>query len=153
MKLSVLWVGKTQEPWVRAGIEEYAGRLGRYFPLAIAEARDEKGAREETGRTAECDRLTKLLPKNARLVLLDERGDELTSPELARFLAHERDRGTPELAFAVGGAYGFTDEFRRRAYRTIALSRLTFTHQMVRMFLLEQLYRAGTILNGEPYHH
>ncbi len=153
MKLRLLWVGKTQEAWVKAGIEEYAGRLGRYFPLTIAEAKEEKGAQAEAGREVECTRLARLVPKNARLILLDERGEELTSPEMANFLGRERDLGTPELVFVVGGAYGFSADFRAQAHKTFALSRMTFTHQMVRVVLLEQLYRAYTILNNEPYHH
>lgn len=153
MKIRVLWVGKTHEEWVRRGIEEYAGRLRRYVPLEISEVKEEKGAQLEAGRFAECARLIKSVPKNARLVLLDERGEELTSPQLAAFLGMERDCGTAELVFAIGGSYGFAEDFRARAARTLALSRLTFTHQMVRPFLLEQLYRGFTILNNEPYHH
>lgn len=153
MKIRVLWVGKTQEEWLRRGIEEYAARIRRYLPLEIGEVKEEKGAQAEAGREAECGRLMKTLPKNARLVLLDERGEQLTSPQLAAFLGSERDRGTGELVFAVGGAYGFADSFRARAVKTLALSRMTFTHQMVRPFLLEQIYRGFTILNNEPYHH
>ncbi|WP_243370277.1 23S rRNA (pseudouridine(1915)-N(3))-methyltransferase RlmH [Geotalea sp. SG265] len=153
MRLKVLWVGKTQEEWVRRGIDEYAGRIGRYMAIDFAEAREEKGAAAEAMREREGERLLKLLPKNARLVLLDERGEQLTSPELARFLESNRDGGTQELVFAVGGAYGFSEAFRSRAFKTIALSRMTFTHQMVRIFLLEQIYRGFTIINGEPYHH
>jgi 23S rRNA (pseudouridine1915-N3)-methyltransferase len=153
VKIRILWVGKTQEAWVKAGIEEYAGRIRRYTPLEIAEAKEEKGARNDGGRRAECTRLAKLLPKNACLVLLDERGEELDSRQLAAFIEKQRDDGTGELVFAIGGAYGFSDEFRRQAQRTIALSRLTFTHQMVRLFLLEQIYRGFTILNNEQYHH
>ena len=153
MKTRVLWVGKTQEEWVRRGIEEYAGRIRRYVPLELAEAREEKGAAAEAMREQECARLVKLLPRNARLILLDERGEQLTSPELGAFIASNRDNGVPELVFAIGGAYGFSDSFRTLAYKTIALSRMTFTHQMVRVFLLEQIYRGFTIINGEPYHH
>ena len=153
MKIKVFWVGKTQEEWVRRGIEEYAGRIRRYLPLEIGEVREEKGAQIETGREAECLRLINSLPKNARLVILDERGDDLTSPQLAAFLGSERERGTSALVFAVGGAYGFSEGFRARAAKTIALSRMTFTHQMVRIFLLEQIYRGFTILNNEQYHH
>ena len=153
MKIRVLWVGKTQEEWVRRGIEDYAGRVRRYLPLEIGEVREEKGARMEAGREAECGRLMKLVPKNTRLIILDERGDEVTSAQLAAFLGAERDRGTGELVFAVGGAYGFSEAFRARAAKTLALSRMTFTHQMVRVFLLEQIYRGFTILNNEPYHH
>ena len=153
MKLKVLWVGKTQEEWVRRGIDEYAGRIRRYLPLEIGEVREEKGAEAVTGREAEGVRLLKAVPKTARLIILDERGEELTSPQLAAFIGRERDQGTGELVFAVGGAYGFSEAFRTRAAKTLALSRLTFTHQMVRVFLLEQIYRGFTILNNEPYHH
>ncbi|MBJ6724807.1 23S rRNA (pseudouridine(1915)-N(3))-methyltransferase RlmH [Geomesophilobacter sediminis] len=153
MKLKVLWVGKTQEPWVRAGIDEYSGRIKRYLPLEIQEAREEKGGVPQVMRERECERLAKILPKGGRLVLLDERGDALTSPEFANFIGKNRDQGTSDLVFAIGGAYGFTDEFRSRAHKTISLSKMTLTHQMVRVFLLEQIYRGFTILNGEPYHH
>lgn len=146
-------MGKTQEEWVRRGIDEYAGRIRRYAPLELAEAKEEKGSAAEAMREREGERLVKLLPRNARLVLLDERGEGLTSPDLAGFIAANRDGGVQELVFAIGGAYGFSDSFRARAYKTIALSRLTFTHQMVRIFLLEQIYRGFTIINGEPYHH
>jgi len=153
VRLKVLWVGKTQQEWVREGIEEYSSRIRRYMALDVLEAREEKGAAEETMRERECDRLSKLVPKNARLVLLDEKGTVMSSPEFADFLGRSRDAAIPELVFAVGGAYGFSQEFRSRADTMIALSRMTFTHQMVRVFLLEQLYRGFTILNREPYHH
>lgn len=153
MKIRILWVGKTQEEWVRRGIDEYAGRIGRYLPLEIAEAREEKGGVREAVREKEGARLAKLVPRNARIILLDERGDQMTSPEFAAFIGRYRDGGVAELAFSIGGAYGFSKEFRARADKVIALSRMTFTHQMVRVFLLEQIYRGFTILNNEPYHH
>lgn len=153
MRLKLLWVGKTQEAWVKTGIEEYAGRIKRYCPLEILEAREEKGAQAAVMRERECERLVKLLPKGAKLVVLDERGDQLTSPELANFLTRQRDQGTQDLVFAIGGAYGFTDGFRSQAFKAISLSKMTLTHQMVRVFLLEQIYRGFTIMNGEPYHH
>lgn len=146
-------MGKTQEEWVRRGIDEYAGRIRRYTPLELAEAKEEKGAAAEAMRGREGERLVKLLPRNARLILLDEQGEQLTSPDLAGFIAANRDGGVQELVFTIGGAYGFSDSFRALAYKTIALSRMTFTHQMVRIFLLEQIYRGFTIINGEPYHH
>ncbi len=146
-------MGKTQEEWLRKGIDEYAGRIRRYAPLEIGEAREEKGAAAAVMRTRESERLAKLLPKNARLILLDERGEEMTSPEFASYLGRNRDGGVGELAFIIGGAYGIADDLRARAAGSLALSRLTFTHQMVRLFLLEQIYRGFTILNGEGYHH
>ncbi|GFO53273.1 ribosomal RNA large subunit methyltransferase H [Geomonas sp. Red276] len=153
MRLKLLWVGKTQEAWVKSGIDEYAGRIKRYAPLEILEARDEKGAAAPAMREKECERLAKLLPKGARLVVLDERGEQMTSTEFASFLSKSRDQGIQDLAFAIGGAYGFTDGFRAQAFKSISLSKMTLTHQMVRVFLLEQIYRGFTIMNGEPYHH
>jgi 23S rRNA (pseudouridine1915-N3)-methyltransferase len=153
VRLKLLWVGKTQEAWVKAGIEEYAGRVRRYAPLEILEAREEKGAQATVMRERECERLAKLLPKGAKLVVLDERGEGMSSTEFAAFLSKTRDQGTPDLAFAIGGAFGFTDGFRGQAFKAISLSRMTLTHQMVRVFLLEQIYRGFSIMNGEPYHH
>jgi 23S rRNA (pseudouridine1915-N3)-methyltransferase len=153
VKITVLWVGKTQEEWIRRGIEEYAGRIRRYNHLVIAEAKEEKGGVAELMREREGERLARLVPKSARLILLDERGEEMQSPEFAGFLARSRDNGVSDLVFAVGGAYGFSVEFRGRAEKTVALSRMTLTHQMVRLFLLEQIYRGFTIMNNEPYHH
>lgn len=153
MKLKLLWVGKTQEAWVKAGIEEYAGRVRRYAPLEILEAREEKGAQAAVMRERECERLAKLLPKGGKLVVLDERGEGMSSTEFAAFLSKTRDQGTSDLVFAIGGAFGFTDGFRSQAFKAISLSRMTLTHQMVRVFLLEQIYRGFSIMNGEPYHH
>jgi len=147
-----VWVGKNRDPWVKEVVAEYAGRIRRYAPLELGEARDEKGAEAEEMRRRECERLEKLVPPGATLLLLDERGELMDSPDLAAYIGKQRDSGTGELVFAIGGAYGFSEEFRRRG-RLLALSKMTFTHQMVRVFLLEQIYRAFTILNNEPYHH
>ena len=152
MKIRVVWVGKNRDPWVKEVVAEYAGRIRRYAPLELGEARDEKGAGAEEMRRRECERLEKLVPPGATLLLLDERGEQMDSPDLAAYIGKQRDSGTGELVFAIGGAYGFSEEFRRRG-RLLALSKMTFTHQMVRVFLLEQIYRAFTILNNEPYHH
>lgn len=152
MKLRVLWVGKNRDPWVKEVVAEYAGRIRRYAPLELSEARDEKGAEAEEMRRRECERLERLVPPGATLVLLDERGEQMDSPGLAAYIGKQRDSGTNELVFAIGGAYGFSEEFRKKG-RLLALSKMTFTHQMVRVFLLEQIYRAFTILNNEPYHH
>lgn len=152
MKIRVLWVGKSRDPWVKEAVDEYAGRIRRYCPLELIDIRDEKGAEAEEMRRRECERLEKQIPPNATLVLLDERGGQMDSPSLASFIGKQRDAGVGEVVFAIGGAYGFSEEFRRRG-KLLSLSKMTFTHQMVRMFLLEQVYRAFTILNGEPYHH
>ena len=153
MKLRLIWVGKTQEAWVKAGIDEYAGRIRRYAPLEIVEAREEKGALPELMQQREGERIMKLIPKGSRLILLDETGRQLTSAEFATLTGKYRDTSVPELCFVIGGAYGFSPELRRLAETSIALSKMTFTHQMIRPFFLEQLYRAFTILGGESYHH
>lgn len=152
MKIRVLWVGKSREEWVKEAIAEYAGRIRRYEPLELIEVRDEKGAAAEEMRRRECERLEKHIPPGARLVILDERGDQPGSRQLSEFISKERDTGCSEMVFVIGGAYGFSEEFRKRG-KLLALSKMTFTHQMVRVFLLEQIYRAFTIINNEPYHH
>lgn len=152
MKIKVLWVGKSRDPWIKDAVNEYAGRIRRYCPLELIDIRDEKGAEAEEMRRRECERLEKVIPANAMLILLDERGEQMDSIGLASLVGRQRDSGTGEIVFAIGGAYGFSEEFRRRG-KLLALSRMTFTHQMVRAFLLEQIYRAFTILNKEPYHH
>ena len=152
MKIKVLWIGKSRDPWVKEAIGDYGGRIRRYVPLELIDIRDEKGAEAEEMRRRECERLEKHLSPGAMVVLLDERGELLDSPGLATFVGKQRDGGIGEVIFIIGGAYGFSDEFRRRG-KLLARSKMTFTHQMVRPFLLEQIYRSFTILNGEPYHH
>lgn len=153
MKCRVIWLGKTRESWIKAGIDEYAARIKRYLPLALDELKDEKDADAAEGRRREGERLLKQLSPQTVLVVMDERGQAMDSVKFAEFIGRHRDSGTPELAFAIGGAYGFSDEVRKRAGLMLSLSAMTFTHQMVRPFLLEQIYRACTILNNEPYHH
>jgi 23S rRNA (pseudouridine1915-N3)-methyltransferase len=152
MKVRVVWVGKSREAWVKEAVADYAGRIRRYTPLELGEVRDEKGALAEEMRRRECERLEKQVPPGATLILLDELGEQMDSPALSAFIGRQRDTGGGEMVFAIGGAYGFSEEFRRRG-RLLSLSKMTFTHQMVRVFLLEQIYRAFTILNNEPYHH
>ncbi len=153
MKMRVLWVGKTKDAWLKSGSEEYARRIQRYIPFRIDEIKDDVQADQACGRERESERLHKMLSPQAHVVVLDERGDEYTSQQFAHFIGSLRDQGTSELVFVIGGAYGFSPHFYGRAQSRIALSRMTFTHQMVRPVLLEQIYRAFTILNNEPYHH
>jgi 23S rRNA (pseudouridine1915-N3)-methyltransferase len=152
LKLRVIWVGKSRETWLKEALSDYAGRIRRYIPLDLGEVREEKGAAAEEMRRRECERLEKQIPSNATLILLDELGEQLDSPGLASLIGRQRDTVGADLVFVIGGAYGFSDAFRRRG-RLLSLSPMTFTHQMVRLFLLEQIYRAFTILNNEPYHH
>lgn len=152
MKLKVLWVGKTRDSWVKESLGDYSERIRHYTSLDLIDVRDEKGAEAEIMRSRECDRLLKMIPAGATVVLLDERGELPDSMGLASYIGKQRDCGISDLVFIIGGAYGFSEEFRRK-YKLLALSKMTFTHQMVRVFLLEQIYRAFTILNHEPYHH
>jgi 23S rRNA (pseudouridine1915-N3)-methyltransferase len=152
LKVRVVWVGKSREAWVKDALADYGARIRRYVPLELGEVRDEKGTQAEDMRRRECERLEKQIPAGATVLLLDELGEQMDSPGLATFIGRQRDMGTGELVFIIGGAYGFSEDFRRRG-RLLSLSKMTFTHQMVRVFLLEQIYRAFTILNNEPYHH
>lgn len=156
MKLRLLCIGKISEPWLRAGIDEYAGRLGRYLPFSTVELREEPGGRSADRRVLRDREGARLLEKTATgacLVALDERGRTFTSEEQAAFLERHMVQGTPELALVIGGPYGLSEEVKRRADLVLGLSAMTFTHQMARLILLEQLYRGLTILRGEPYHN
>jgi 23S rRNA (pseudouridine1915-N3)-methyltransferase len=152
LKVRVVWVGKSREAWVKDALADYGARIRRYVPFELGEVRDEKGTQAEEMRRRECERLEKQIPAGAAVILLDELGEQMDSPGLATFIGRQRDMGAGELIFVIGGAYGFSEDFRRRG-RLLSLSKMTFTHQMVRVFLLEQIYRAFTILNNEPYHH
>jgi 23S rRNA (pseudouridine1915-N3)-methyltransferase len=156
MKITLIVTGKTSEPWLAQGIAEYAGRLQHYTAFSVTELPGIRGAssmpmaklQQEESRL-----LLKILEPFDRVVLLDERGAGMTSPEFAQFLQKAMNGGVRRMAFVVGGAYGFSDDLRAKGYQMISLSRMTFSHQMIRLFFTEQLYRAFTILKGEPYHH
>ena len=141
MKIRLLAVGKLKEPYLRAAEEDYARRLRHYCTLDISEVADEAA-------------LLAALPAGARLYALDERGDPLTSMEIARdVIAREENAGgSAPVVFAIGGPDGHSDEVRRRARRLLAFGRITLPHRLVRIILLEQLYRAYSILRHEPYH-
>lgn len=141
MKLLVLAVGRLKESHWVAAEADYASRIKRYAPIEIREVKDDA-------------QLLAALPPRARLVVLDERGENLSSEELARKLiaAEEQHGGGAPLCFAVGGAEGFSKELRARAARVLAFGRITLPHRLARVVLLEQIYRAYTILRGEPYH-
>jgi len=155
MRVKILWVGRTKNESLRALSDDYLGRLAHFFACEILEARDVARARGVRGRdlvAAEADEIEKLLPAGCRLVALDELGDEMSSPEFARWLNSEMNRGTRELAFVIGGAEGLGARILERAQRRLSLGRMTWTHEMCRALLLEQLYRAVCILRHVPYH-
>ena len=155
MKTVLLQVGKTNDKHFAAGIEDYAGRIGHYMPMDIVTINEVKNTRnitEDQQKAIEGDLIMKQLRQPDTVVLLDEHGAELSSMEFASWL--ERQRNTARrLVFVIGGPYGFSQPVYARADKLISLSRMTFSHQMVRLIFAEQLYRACTIIKGEPYHH
>ena len=150
-----MMVGRTANKHFAAGIDDYAERIGHYMPFTltvIPELKNTKKLSEEQQKQAEGELILKLLQPQDTVVLLDEHGQELRSVELARWL--ERKQTTARrLVFVIGGPYGFSPEVYARANEPLSLSRLTFSHQMVRLVFTEQIYRACTIIKGEPYHH
>ena len=157
MRISLIVIGKTSEPWLKQGIDEYVGRLARYAPFRYVELPDVKvrSARisQDQLKTAEAPVLLKALEDTDHVVLLDEKGKQPRSIELAQWIDERHHRGIRHLALVVGGAYGFAPEVKAKAAEKLSLSALTFSHQMIRLLAVEQLYRAQTILRGEPYHH
>lgn len=154
MKITVIAVGKTSTPEISRLIDSYLRRLTHYIGFEIVELPDARGCRDsESQKRAEGEAILKRLTPADTVVLLDERGGEMTSVEFARFLEGRMNAGVKRLVFIIGGPYGFSPEVYARANSLLSLSKMTFTHEMVRVFFTEQVYRAMTILRGEPYHH
>lgn len=153
MRLVVAAVGKPRDRHLAAAIDEYETRAARYWPLAVAEVREAsgRGVSAAEARRKEGERLLERVPAGALVLACDERGDRLTSAEFAAMLAGARDAAR-DVAFVVGGAYGLDDAVRRAASRSLQLAPWTLPHELARLVLAEQLYRAGTIARGEPYH-
>ena len=156
MKISLLTVGKTDVKWVREGLETYVSRLSHYVPFSleeIPELRNASALSREQIREKEGELILKRLKDTDEVILLDEHGREFRSVEWAAFLGEKLSRSSRDLVFVVGGAYGFSEKVYERAASRLSLSKMTFSHQMVRTIFAEQLYRAFTIIKGEPYHH
>ena len=156
MKVRVLFTGKTTETWIRQGIAQYADRIGHYVSFSLTELPDIKQVSSLTQAQImerEGDLLLKSLRSSDHRVLLDELGKEFSSLDWARNLEHKAAHLLKDLVFVVGGPYGFSQVVHDRADEHLSLSRMTCSHQLVRVVFLEQLYRALTIIKGEPYHH
>lgn len=153
MRLVVAVVGKPRDRDLAAAISEYETRAARYWPLEVAEVREAsgRGVSPADVRSREGERLLERVPPSAQVIACDERGDRLTSAQFATLLSDARDRAQ-DLAFVIGGAFGLPDAVRERANRTIQMAPWTLPHELARLVLAEQLYRAGTIARGEPYH-
>lgn len=156
MKITLLTVGKTDKGWVKDGLDIYASRLKHYIPFSIIEIPELKNVSALSKDQIKI-REGELILRNVRpaddLILLDERGKEHSSVEFAKVIQDKISYAGKDIVYVIGGAYGFSDAVYRRADSKISLSRMTFSHQMVRAIFVEQLYRAFTIMKGEPYHH
>jgi 23S rRNA (pseudouridine1915-N3)-methyltransferase len=156
MKIILLTVGKTNELSFKNAISDYQKRLKFYIPFEIEEIPELKNSKnipEEVQKQKEGELILKNLTDTDDVILLDDKGEEYTSLQFASFLEKKMISGNKRLIFVAGGPYGFSKDVYRRANGKVSLSRMTFSHQMVRLIFTEQLYRAMTILRGEPYHH
>ena len=153
MRLVVAAVGKPRDRHLAAAIDEYETRAARYWPLSVAEVREAsgRGVSPADTRRREGERLLERVPAGALLLACDERGERLASSDFAALLVRARDAAR-DVAFVIGGAYGLDDVVRQAAGRPLQLAPWTLPHELARLVLAEQLYRAGTIARGEPYH-
>lgn len=156
MKITLLTVGKTDKDWVKQGIDIYTSRLKHYIPFSISEIPELKNVSslsKDQIKAREGELILKNVKPTDDVILMDEHGKEYTSVDFASFLQKKISYEGKDIVFVIGGAYGFSEEVYRRANGKISLSKMTFSHQMVRAIFTEQLYRAFTIMRGEPYHH
>ncbi len=152
MKIRLLWVGKTKEPWIAEGIEKYMALLRPMAQVSVVEVKEERGKTSGSRDALEKEAERILRQAGSRFILLDEQGRGMDSPGLARMLA-ERLEGQADVDFVIGGPYGVARRVKEAADQRIALSPMTFTHQMARVILLEQVYRALMIKNRRSYHN
>ena len=156
MKITLLTVGKTDRDWVRQGLDIYVSRLKHYIPFSMVEIPELKNVSalsKDQIKAKEGELILKNIRPTDDVILLDERGKEYSSTELAKIIQDKLSYGNRDIVYIIGGAYGFSDQVYRRADSKLSLSRMTFSHQMVRAIFAEQIYRAFTIIRGEPYHH
>jgi 23S rRNA (pseudouridine1915-N3)-methyltransferase len=156
MKIVLIAVGKTDASYLQEAITVYEKRLTHYIPFEfeiIPDLKNAKNLSEEQQKEQEGEKIKRLIKPGDHVVLLDEKGKEFTSVGFSGYLEKTSGSGFKRLVFVIGGPYGFSKELYDLATEKISLSKMTFSHQMVRLFFIEQLYRAQTILNNEPYHH
>lgn len=152
MKFTLLVIGKSKFPFVEEGLKHYLKNIGHFCEVEVVELKDQSSQREK-----EAEALLQAIKKRSegrtQVILLDERGKTYTSPQLAQKIGAWRDQGVQKFLFVIGGAYGFTDAIRAEHKELLSLSSLTFPHDLIRLFLSEQIYRALHILSGGKYHH
>lgn len=156
MKIVIIAVGKTSTDYVARGVDEFLKRANRYVGVdlvVIPDVKASKALAEDAQKQQEGKAILSAMQAGDIVVLLDERGKELTSRDFSGMIERRMIQGIKRLVFVIGGPYGFAKEVYDRADDKLSLSRMTFTHEMVRLFFVEQIYRAMTIMRGEPYHH
>lgn len=156
MKITLICIGKTDEDYLKNGIEKYLQRLRHYISfemIVIPDIKKSKNLSQEQQKQKEAQLILKQLKNQDYVVLLDEKGNSYSSVGFSDFIQQRMNQGLSNLVFVIGGPYGFNQDLFNRANGMISLSKMTFSHQMVRLFFVEQIYRAFTIMKGEPYHH
>jgi 23S rRNA (pseudouridine1915-N3)-methyltransferase len=156
MKIQLMSVGKNHEPYVKEGVEDFTNRISKYYPvewMMIVPSKNAGSLSEKDLKKKEAELILQNLKKDDYLVVLDERGKQWSSEGLAHFIQSRANESTKKLVFLIGGAFGIDEDILKRASCQWSLSPLTFPHQLVRLILAEQLYRACSILRNEKYHH
>lgn len=156
VKIVLLTIGKTDASWVQEGIDIYTKRLGHYVPFSlevIPDIKNRKNLSESQQKEQEGELILKNIQAGDQLIVLDENGKQLKSTDFSSFLQQKMNSGLKRLVFVIGGPYGFSEKVYYQAVSKLSLSKMTYSHQMIRPFFVEQLYRAFTILKNEPYHH
>ena len=156
MKIELWFIGKTSFSYLKEGLAIYENRLKRYGSfnsVLIPDVKHAKNMNAHVLKIKEGEAVLNRLKPNDTLIVLDENGKAFTSVELAKFIEEKQNYSTKTLVFLIGGAFGFSEAVYQRAQHKLSLSKMTFSHQMIRLFVVEQLYRAFTIINSEPYHN
>ena len=156
MNIKLVVVGKTEEKYLKEGIDIFEKRLKFYIPyemIVIPSLKETKNLSPQIIKEKEGELILKQISKYDKIILFDEKGLEFTSMDYSVFLQKHMNAGVKNLCFVVGGAFGFSDEVYKKADQKVALSKMTFSHQMIRLLIVEQIYRAFTILKNEPYHN
>jgi len=156
MKIVLIVTGKTGSIWLQQGLDIYIKRLGFYIPFefkVVPDLKNNRNLTQEQQKIKEGEQLMPLLEGKNEIYLLDEKGEEFSSRGFAGFIERKMVAGCREVVFIIGGPYGFSENVENKCSGKISLSKLTLSHQMVRLLFMEQLYRAFTIIKGEPYHH
>lgn len=156
MKIALVWIGKTVAPYLVEAVNDYVKRVRFYTPFEVVEVpglKNTKALSVAQQRDKEGELLLKTIEPTDLVVLLDDKGRQMTSMEFAAWIEKQQQASTRRLVFVIGGAYGFSRAVYDRANALLSLSKMTYSHQLVRLVFVEQLYRAHTIMSGEPYHH